>query len=155
MSASVFGLAGLRHVDVCVSDLTRSLEFYAQLLGRLGWDVAEPHHEIAGEQGERVIYLPSPNGFHQGAIGLRAAQGESPVDRYSVGLHHLAINAPDRQAVDEVWEWVSAASIENEGEPRDYYDVPYYAVFLRDPDGIKVEVVHFLGHPSAVFGRLA
>jgi len=151
---SAFELAGLRHVDICVSDLERSLGFYVQLLSRLSWDVSEPYHEIVGEQGERLIYLPSPNGFYQGAIGLRAARDTQPVDRYRVGLHHLALNAPDRQAVDEVWEWVSATGVENEGEPRDYYDVPYYAVFLRDPDGIKVEVVHFLGHQSAAFGRL-
>lgn len=142
VAVSALGLAGLRHVDVCVSDLERSLDFYRHVLGRLGWNVTEPHHEIVGEQGERVIYLPSPGGFHQGALGLRAAREALPVDRYRVGLHHLAFNARDRAAVDAVWDWIAATGVEHEGAPRVYYDVPYYAVFFRDPDAIKVEVVY-------------
>jgi glyoxylase I family protein len=135
-------MAGLRHVDICVSDLESSLEFYCELLGRLGWDVTPPHFEISGEQGERVIYLSSSGDPGLGALGLRAAHESLPVDRYRVGLHHLAFNANSRQQVDEVWEWVQAHNLEHEGPPRDYYDVPYYAVFFRDPDAIKLEVVN-------------
>jgi glyoxylase I family protein len=140
-------LAGLRHVDLCVSDLKCSLEFYCELLDKLGWDVTPPHLEISGEQGERVIYLFSSSDPGQGALGLRAARENTPVDRYRVGLHHLAFNAASREQVDEVWDWVKASNLEHEGPPRDYYNVPYYAVFFRDPDAIKLEVVH-RRHPA-------
>jgi catechol 2,3-dioxygenase-like lactoylglutathione lyase family enzyme len=137
-----YGLASIRHVDLCVSDLERSLDFYCNVLGHLGWDIAEPHREIAGEQGERVIYLSGPGGYHQGALGLRAARQHKSVDRYQVGLHHIAFNAKDEASVDAVWKWISQNDIEHEGAPRNYYDIPYYAVFFRDGDGIKIEVVH-------------
>jgi catechol 2,3-dioxygenase-like lactoylglutathione lyase family enzyme len=135
-------LAGLRHLDLCVSDLERSLEFYCELLGKLDWDVTPPQSEISGEQDERVIYLLSSSDPGLGALGLRAARDNLPMDRYRVGLHHLAFNAASRHQVDEVWDWVQAKNLEHEGPPRDYYDGPYYAIFFRDPDAIKLEVVH-------------
>jgi len=133
--------AGLRHVDLCVSDLDRSLEFYRVFLGLLGWPIEAPA-EIIGEQGEDVIYLGPPSGHGDGAVGLRQAQTIRPIDRYQVGLHHLAFNAESREAVDAVWKWIQAEEIENEGPPRPYYSGAYYAVFFRDPDQIKLEVVH-------------
>jgi glyoxylase I family protein len=139
---SEYGLAGIRHVDICVSDLERSLDFYCNVLGILGWDVAKPYYEIVGEQGERVIYLTGPVGFHQGSLGLRSASHDASVDRYQVGLHHIAFNAKDQASVDAVWNWISRNDVENEGSPRNYYAIPYYAVFFRDPDGIKIEIVH-------------
>lgn len=133
--------AGLRHVDLCVSDLDRSLSFYDALLGILGWQVDEPA-AIVGEQGEEVIYIGSPTGHGEGALGLRQARHATPVDRYEVGLHHLAFNAASREEVDAVWDWVESLGIEHEGRPQPYYSGAYYAVFFRDPDGIKIEVVH-------------
>ncbi len=135
-------LAAIRHIDLCVSDLEASLKFYGELLALLGW-LVEQAEEIVGERGERVIYLPSRGGFGEGALGLRQAQSPSPApDRYSVGLHHLAFNASSREQVEEVWKWIRENKIENEGPPADYYGAPYHAVFLRDPDGLKLEVVH-------------
>lgn len=139
-------LAGLRHVDLCVSDLGRSLDFYRVLLGMLGWKVDDPS-VILGEQGEEVTYLGSPTGHGDGALELRAARERGPVDRYEVGLHHIALNAACRDDVDAVWGWIENEGIENEGPPRPCYSGAYYAVFFRDPDGIKVEVVH---RPRAV-----
>jgi catechol 2,3-dioxygenase-like lactoylglutathione lyase family enzyme len=44
----------LDHIDLVVSDLDRSLDFYRGLLRPLGWTW---EGEIVGEQGERVVYL--------------------------------------------------------------------------------------------------
>ncbi len=75
---------------------------------------------------------------------MRQAQSPSgPYDRYAIGLHHLAFAAPDRATVDERAAWAREQGHEIESEPREYdYSPGYYAVFLRDPDGIKLEVVH-------------
>lgn len=127
------------HIDLAVSSLERSLVFYGGLLGPLGftrWST------ITGERGERVVYL-GREGSHL-AIGLRERQSEGgSYDRYALGLHHLAISAPSREAVDERARWLGEQGATIESGPKEYdYSPTYYAVFFYDPDGIKLELVH-------------
>lgn len=129
------------HLDLVVSDLERSLAFYKGLLGPLGY-VSEA--EIAGERGERVVYLGRST--FTGAISLRERQSqnrETPYDRYDLGIHHIALVAPSRAVVDERAEWVANNGGTIESGPKDYdYTPGYYAVFFHDPDGLKLELVH-------------
>ena len=133
--------AGVHHVDLVVSSIERSLPFYRDLLGPLGWHGVS---EVKGERDETIWYL-----WGTGAsIGLREAQkpSEGPYDRYRVGLHHLALEAPSRFAVDERAEWLRARGAEIESGPEEYSYTPgYYAVFFYDPDGVKLEIVHVPG----------
>ena len=128
---------GVHHVDIVVSSIERSLPFYRDLLGPLGFHGIA---EVEGERGETIWYLGGPGS----AIGLRQAQSESPAyDRYSVGLHHLALEAYSRAVVDERADWLRAQGAEIESGPEEYHYIPgYYAVFFYDPDGIKLEIVH-------------
>ncbi len=128
---------GVHHVDLVVSSIERSLPFYRDLLGPLGWHTIG---EVEGERGETIWYL-SGRGT---TIGLRQAQSESPgpVDRYAVGLHHLAFEASSRAVVDERADWLRENGAEIESEPQEYTYVPgYYAVFFYDPDGLKLEIM--------------
>ena len=82
------------------------------------------------------------------SIGLREATtpSEGEYDRYGVGLHHLALEAGSRQAVNERAEWLRAQGAEIESGPEEYWYTPgYYAVFFYDPDGLKLEIVHVPG----------
>jgi catechol 2,3-dioxygenase-like lactoylglutathione lyase family enzyme len=127
---------GIHHVDLVVSSIERSLPFYRELLGPLGWHGIS---EVEGERGETIWYL---NG-HDSSIGLREAQSDRAVDRYSVGLHHLAIEVASRAVVDERAEWLRANGALLESEPQVYtYSPGYYAVFFYDPDGLKLELLH-------------
>jgi catechol 2,3-dioxygenase-like lactoylglutathione lyase family enzyme len=107
---------GVHHVDVVVSSLERSLGFYRELLGPLGYTRAGT---IVGERGETVWYLGGSGGA---AIGLREAlvDDDVEVDRYRVGLHHLAIAAPSREAVEERAEWLRRSGATLESEPQEY-----------------------------------
>jgi catechol 2,3-dioxygenase-like lactoylglutathione lyase family enzyme len=134
---------GIDHLDLVGSDLERSLAFYRGLLEPLGYDRAS---EIVGEQGERVVYL---HGQGVVPVSVRAATTPGDHDRYRVGLHHLAFQAPSREVVDERLGWARAQGVEIENDPKEYdYESGYYAGFFRDPDGIKLEVVH-VSAPSA------
>ena len=85
------------------------------------------------------------------SIGLRQAQADREqriggVDRYSIGLHHLALEAVSRSVVDERHEWLASTGATIESPPSEYSYIPgYYAVFFYDPDGIKLEIVHVPG----------
>jgi catechol 2,3-dioxygenase-like lactoylglutathione lyase family enzyme len=127
------------HVDLVVSSLERSLPFYRGLLAPLGY-VGVVEQE--GERGEPISYVWGPD--MSGSLGLRERQSGEPVpDRYAVGLHHLAFEAPSRGAVDEAAAWARVNGATIEGEPGERHYTPgYYATFLLDPDGIKLEVVH-------------
>ncbi len=128
--------SGVHHVDLVVSSIERSLPFYRELLGPLGW----PHvAEVEGEREETIWYLWG----RESTIGLRQAQAPGDYHRYRVGLHHLALEVESRDVVDERHRWLVEQGAEIESEPREYGYLPgYYAVFFHDPDGIKLELVH-------------
>ena len=85
---------GVHHVDLVVSSLERSLPFYRELLEPLGYTRVG---EVAGERAETIWYL----GGAGTALGLREAQTPGGVDRYRLGLHHVAFRAGSREAVGE------------------------------------------------------
>ena len=135
---------GVHHVDLVVSSIERSLPFYRELLGPLGWHGV---HEVEGERGETIHYLFGPGT----GIGLREAQtpSDQAFDRYRVGLHHLALEAASRAVVNERAEWLRAQNAEIESGPKEYWYSPgYYAVFFYDPDGLKLEIVHVPGRAA-------
>ena len=135
----------MHHVDLVVRSVERSLPFYRDLLGPLGWHGLS---EVEGERGETIWYLSGPGT----SIGIRSAQPSQiggGYDRYSVGLHHLAFEASSRSAVDERNDWLRSVGAEFESEPREYgYSPGYYAVFFYDPDGMKLEILHVPGHAA-------
>jgi glyoxylase I family protein len=128
---------GVDHLDLVVSNLERSLDFYRRLLEPLGYTRAS---EILGERGERVVYLGGPGAV---SLSLRQAQTPGRYDRYRVGIHHVAFEASSRGTVDERLNWVREQGLEIENDPEEYgYRPGYYAGFFYDPDGIKLEIVH-------------
>ena len=130
--------AGVHHIDLVVSSIDRSLPFYRELLGPLGWHGIS---EVEGEQGETIWYLWGP----AVSIGLREAKTvrEQPVDRYEPGLHHLAIELDSRAAVNERALWLRNRGATIESGPEELSYMPgYYAVYFYDPDGIKLELLH-------------
>src|SRR4051794_28565219 len=133
-------MEAIDHIDLVVSSLEHSLPFYRELLEPLGYIDAG---DIEGEMGERVVYISKASGL--GTVGLRERRSgsEEAYDRYSLGLHHLAFAAPLRETVDRIAHWAQERGAEIESGPREYdYTPGYYALFLYDPDGIKLEIVH-------------
>jgi glyoxylase I family protein len=129
----------IHHIDLTVSDLARATQFYDQVMPLMGFrrndDV--PEGPIwAGTSCE---------------IGLVAGRTDARThDRFTPGLHHLAFAAPDRAAVDKVHVSLMGLGVRILDAPAEYpqYAPGYYAVFLADPDGIKLEYVHTPRWPS-------
>ncbi|CAN5336115.1 VOC family protein [soil metagenome] len=135
---------GVHHVDLVVSSIARSLPFYSELLGPLGYHRVS---QVEGERGETIWYL---SGLGT-TVGLREAESESgSYDRYRIGLHHLAFEADSRAQVDDRAAWVRTQGVEVENDPQEYTYIPgYYATFFYDPDGLKLEIVHVPGLVAA------
>lgn len=130
----------VHHIDLTVRDLAASAPFYEALLGFLGYTRVK--HEAALHVWDLVR-----DGALLGGIALRAAHSARPHDRYSAGLHHLAFHAADRGDVDRAYALMKEKGAVILDAPAEYpeYGAGYYAAFVSDPDGLKLEVVHFTG----------
>jgi catechol 2,3-dioxygenase-like lactoylglutathione lyase family enzyme len=125
---------GIQHVDLCVRDVGRSLAFYLGILGPLG---LEEDLRVPSYRGtEEVVYLR----FGEQNLGLRPADGGEHA-YYDAGIEHLAFEVERRVEVDEAFErclQVGARIHYPPEEDRDLDD--YYAFFVFDPDGFRIEV---------------
>lgn len=117
------------HLDVGVSDFARSKAFYDAALAPLG---ATPQMEMA------------PYGVGYGSDGhptfwFSVAQNGAPV----TGWGHIAFAAADRPMVDAFYKAAMAAGAKDNGAPglRPHYHENYYAAFVIDPDGNRLEAV--------------
>lgn len=130
----------VHHIDLTVRDMAASAPLYDALLGFLGYRRARQEAAI------RVWDLVR-DGQVVGGVALRAASSTRAHDRYAAGLHHLAFHAADRADVDRAYVLMKEKGAVILDAPAEYpqYGAGYYAVFLADPDGIKLEVVHFIG----------
>ena len=135
---------GIHHVDLAVADVERSLAFYLDLLGPLGWEESVRYPSYRGT--EEVVYLKDAAtgslepGSDSSMLGIRRADG--PAHRYyGVGIEHFAFEVDRREEVDEAHARCLASGSNVHFPPEEDRDEPgYYAFFAFDPDGIRVEV---------------
>ena len=127
------------HVDLTVSELARSVEFYDRVLGRLGY---RRRDEVGA--GAPCWGVSDPDGgcFNIALKASRPERREERHDRYAPGLHHLAFHANSREDVDAFHDFLVSLGVSILDPPAEYSYTPgYYAVFFSDPDGLKLEVV--------------
>ena len=129
----------IHHLDLTVRDPRASRDFYAAVLGFMGY------REVADHDRGFDYDLATPDGF--ASIGIMKAEGpnaDRPHDRYSPGLHHVAWNAESREDVDRLYALLLKIGAVILDPPADYprYGPGYYAVFFADPDGLKLEYVY-------------
>lgn len=135
--------SGIHHIAITVNDFERSKAFYGRLFERLGVPVAfeatgAPHRDPQG----RIIVFGGPK-FLFGVWEASPEHRGASFEPYSVGLHHAAFAATSREEVDAVHRALAEDGVEILDAPAEYDYVPgYYAVFFRDPNGMKLEVVH-------------
>jgi catechol 2,3-dioxygenase-like lactoylglutathione lyase family enzyme len=135
-------IEGLHHVDLAVTDLDRSLEFYLAILGPLG--AAEFRRYPTYRKTEQVVYLRLGRQY----LGLRRADGGKH-RYYDVGIEHLAVFVDSREEVDQTYERCVDLGVDIHFPPEEDSDEPgYWALFFFDPDGIRIEVAHWPDDPS-------
>ena len=120
----------LGHLSIGVRDLDRAARFYDAVLAPIGWVRLWTEPDGLG-------YGP-PGGNDKLAVFLRA-EGHPPGPGF-----HLCFNAPSAAAVDAFHAAALANSGTDDGTPglRPHFGPDYYAAFVYDPEGWKLEVLH-------------
>lgn len=125
------------HVSLGVTDFHRSLLFYDAIMEVLGFsrlfgDVKEGFMAYGPEDGFFIINTPLDT--TKTAIA-------------SAGTH-ICLKAPSKQAVDDFYQAALSLKGRDAGPPglRPHYAEDYYAAFVLDPDGHKIEAVARLTH---------
>lgn len=124
----------IHHIEIYVSDLNRTIEFWGWFLKRLGY---EPYQEW--EKGRSWKISESYLVFVQAEERFL----DIPFHRCRVGLNHLAFHASSREQVNEVTLELKAKGINILYEQNHPFSggSDHYAVYFEDPDRIKVELV--------------
>ena len=125
----------IHHVELTVTDLTRSRTFYEPVMRYLGYELTRgTPRELVFSQAERGTNTSVRlNVAKPGSRGKRH-------DRYAPGLHHLAFDAESREDVDGLHLLLRDLKAEILDPPGVYYPAGYYALFFADPDGLKLEL---------------
>ncbi len=135
--------SSLHHIALSVNDWGKSKPFYQSLANALGAETfidaqGAPHRSTDG----RVLIFAG-DGFMFSIWEALEENRNNKFTDYNVGLHHFAFQAPNREAVDSLYATIQALGAEIVDPPREYAYVPgYYAVFFRDPDGIRLEYAY-------------
>jgi catechol 2,3-dioxygenase-like lactoylglutathione lyase family enzyme len=120
------------HVSVPVRDLGKAARFYAAVLGTLGFTQLETRPATVGF-GKK---------YPEFWINLRDGLQKAPCDSGA----HICFRARSSEAVDAFHAAALNAGGSCDGAPglRQQHGEGYYAAFLRDLDGNRVEAVTFL-----------
>jgi catechol 2,3-dioxygenase-like lactoylglutathione lyase family enzyme len=128
---------GIDHVYVTVRDLAAAEAFYDRvMIDVLGYRKASA--PIGGDP-HRHYY-----NRHFGFSIRPARPGTADHDAYAPGLHHFCFRVANEAAVDQAVRELASAGVAAT-PPRYYpeYDRDYYATFVTDPDGIRLEITNF------------
>ena len=125
-------IARLNHAVLFVSDLSRSLDFYEEVMG---------FEVVAREPRANAAFLRAPGSDNHHDLGLFGlGPMASPKQRGSVGLYHLAWQVPTIDDLAEAREQLAAAGAlsgeSDHGATKSLYGA--------DPDGNEFEVMWML-----------
>jgi len=124
------------HISIGVADLEAAGAFYDEVLSCLGFSRMMTRDETIGF-GKR---------YPEFWLNLRG--GMAPVDA-ATGVH-ICLWGPDTDAIHAFHATALSAGGTDDGAPapRPQYTPTYYAAFIRDLDGNRIEAVTYLPTPD-------
>ena len=117
----------LDHVSIGVADIHRAKHFYDTALPPLGYSCLSESTDNLG--------------YGRDGAQLWISQAERPVPPDPASGLHFCFAAPSRESVDAFHATALTAGGKDNGEPglREAYGDNYYAAFVIDPDGYRIE----------------
>lgn len=117
----------LDHISLGVGDIKRARRFYDAALAPLGYTCLSESEASLG--------------YGDGAVTLWLAKAARPVAPDEASGLHVCFAAPSRAAVEAFHRAALSAGGRDNGAPglRGDYGPTYYAAFVVDPDGYRLE----------------
>lgn len=131
------------HIQITVKNLALAENFYDQFLPLIGFDPKRKVKAHIADHDFDVIEYAHPKLAFAITSPRQMFQDENVHRRKPGSLHHLAFKAESRAEVDQLYRSLLAMDATIVTPPKLYpeYSPDYYAVFFKDPDGIKYELV--------------
>lgn len=119
----------IAHVSIGVRDIDRSKRFYDAALEPLGYKCRRQARTLIGY------------GYGCDSIAFWVVLAERPIPADEQSGLHFCFAAPNRAAVDAFHSGALPAGGRDNGAPglRVQYGPDYYAAFVIDPDGYRIE----------------
>lgn len=126
---------GIDHIYITVANLQTSEQFYDVVMKVLGF--RKNQFQLDGE-----THIQYYNRFF--GYVLRPARTTNSHNPCAPGLHHFCLRVENEKDVKEVARRLKEHNI-SVSEPKLYseYAPDYFAVFLSDPDGIRLEITNY------------
>ena len=126
----------LHHISFGVADIDRAAAFYDAALAPLGY--VRVWEDIRPGEADQAVGYGLPGGGDKLALKFRPEGQRPPGPGF-----HLALAAPDRDAVTKFFEAAIEHGGSDNGAPglRSHYGPHYYAAFVVDLDGHHIEAV--------------
>jgi catechol 2,3-dioxygenase-like lactoylglutathione lyase family enzyme len=117
----------LNHVSIGVRDIAKTKRFYDAALKPLGYTCLS--------EGEGSL------GYGKGTVAFWISATERPVKADDKSGLHICFDAPTRKGVEAFHAAALKAGGRDNGKPglRTDYGPTYYAAFVVDPDGYRIE----------------
>jgi catechol 2,3-dioxygenase-like lactoylglutathione lyase family enzyme len=124
----------INHVSLGVSDIDRAKAFYDTALKPLGYSC--------------LSSAETSLGYGRDAVALWLSLTQSPVPPDPASGLHICFDAATRKAVNAFHKAALASGGRDNGKPgvRTEYGDQYYAAFVIDPDGYRIEA--YCGQPG-------
>lgn len=148
----------LSHIGICVSELERSVHFYRDVLGfaelsrlQVEGPEAERLLNIAGGElqavylerdGTRLELLYYPVAGHE--------QNDTPRPMNRLGFTHLSLRVEDLDALLDPIVKAGGTPLVNSRVDNEAWGTK--ALFVTDPDGLRIELLQAPGDPNALPG---
>ena len=122
----------IAHVSIGVRNIDKSKRFYDAALEPLGYKRLRAARSLLGY------------GYGRDSIALWLFQAERPIPADEESGLHFCFAAPDTAAVDAFHSAAMASGGHDNGAPglRPIYGPDYYAAFIIDPDGYRIEAYY-------------
>jgi catechol 2,3-dioxygenase-like lactoylglutathione lyase family enzyme len=119
----------IAHISIGVRDINKSKQFYDAVLEPLGYKCLRAARTLLGY------------GYGRDNIALWVVQAEHPVPADEKSGLHFCFAAEDAAAVDAFHAAALRSGGRDNGAPglRPIYGPDYYAAFIIDPDGYRIE----------------
>jgi len=131
------------HIQITVKDLKTAESFYDKFLPLLGFDIKNKVSAFIEEHDFHVIEYTHPLLAFAITSPRQAFKNDTVHRRKPGALHHLAFKAESRAEVDWVHSELVKIGAVIVDRPRLHteYGPNYYAVYFKDQENIKYEIV--------------